>query len=70
MMDRVITGVWVSPGRTRIVVQLDDEDLIEYYPSDADGYELNMIGADWVTYIPEYTEGGIDHASCVDVSQA
>lgn len=69
-MDNVITGVWVNADRTRIVVQVNEEALIEYNPSDSDGYELDVLGMDWVTYIPEQTEDGIDHTTCVDVSQA
>jgi hypothetical protein len=53
----VITGIWVSPNRTEIIVQWDEENLTRHdftqtlpaCPSAPDSRDVDMVPADWDT---------------------
>jgi hypothetical protein len=63
----MITGIWLSPDRTKIVVQVDDDALTEYWPGNSDGFELDTVADGWITCVPDPLDV---HQDCIPLEQA
>jgi hypothetical protein len=64
-MEGQITGAWISPDRTKVTIQVDEDGLYQLEAGYTETDSVDMVPADWETLIPEG-----HHQTCIPLEQA